>query len=213
VTRVRPGAVALFLVLVAGCAERGVTSGPPAGTGAGTWAAVALASTLAAVVLAALYLLPARRGGGATFAAAVLALQAGAATVGGAVIIGAALRSGQLVDRPADAEQAASLVRLTGLDGRDVGFFRLAAGLTFVLGALLVVILVLAARFAADRDPLERVLASGVLAIEVVASLAAAVVVVVIGDDGLPFLLPALAFPVLVIALVTCWPRPAPRIP
>ena len=95
-----------------------------------------MAAAAAALVLAALIVLPAWRPGGFGFAAGLLALQAGGVAVGGAVIIGAAVRSEQLLDRPADAEQAASLLRLTGLDGGDVGFFRCIVVVTVVLGGL-----------------------------------------------------------------------------
>ena len=108
--------------------------------------------------------------------------------------------------RPADAEQAVSLVRLTGLDGGDVGFFRIVAVLTVVLGSLVVAILVLSARFAADVDPVERTLACCVLAIESLIS-ASAVVVGLLGHHSLPFALTAAAFPPIVLAIVKCWPH------
>jgi len=200
-------AAAATLFLTAGCAERGVVSGPPPDTGAGTWAAVIIAAVAATVVLAALLVLPGRRGGGSRLAAAVLGLQAAGVAVSGAILIGAAVRSEQLLGRPADAEQAASLLHLTGLDGRDVGFFRLVAGVTFVLGVLLVVVLALAARFAADADVVERTLASCVLGTEVVASITAGVLMVIFDDHSLPFLLPVAALPILVLALVRCWPH------
>ena len=209
IRRPRLVAAAATLLLSAGCAERGVTSGPPPDTGAGTWAAVIIAAVAATLVLAALFVLPGRRGGGSRLAATVLALQAAGVAVGGAVVIGAAIRSEQLLGRPADAEQAASLLHLTGLDGRDAGFFRLVAGVTFVLGALLVVVLALAARFAADTDAVERTLASCVLATEVVASITTGVLMVVFDDRSLPFLLPAAALPILVVATVRCWPHRA----
>ncbi len=194
------------LVLAAGCAERGVTSGPPGSTGTGTWVAVVVAGVLAVVVLAALLLAPGWRRGGSVFAAGVLALQAAGAAVGGAILIGVAVRGEQLLGRPDDAEQAASLVRLTGLDGGDAGFFRLMVGVTVVLGALVIVVLALAARFAADVDPTERFLASALLALECAMS-AVCGVLVLLGDGSRPVTIPAAALPVLVLALVTCWPR------
>jgi hypothetical protein len=75
-----------------------------------------------------------------------------------------------------------------------------------VLGVLLVIVLALAARFAADVDPLERMLACGTLAVEALVS-AAAAVAIVLGHDSPPFILAAAAFPVLVVAVLTCWPH------
>ncbi|MEQ1787697.1 MAG: hypothetical protein ABL966_11635 [Acidimicrobiales bacterium] len=199
------GTVAIALLL-AGCADRGIVSGPPDSTGAGTWIAVGTAATAAALVLAALLVLPAARPGGSAFAAGLLAIQAGAAIVGGAVLLGAAVRGGQLVDRAPDAEQAASLLRLSGLDGGDTGFFWLVAVLTVLLGSLVVAVLVLSARFAADTDPLERTLACCVLAIEALIS-GVAVVLGLLGHHSLPFALTAAALPALVLAIVKCWPH------
>ena len=89
-----------------------------------------------------------------------------------AIIVGAAVRSDQLLDREAGAEQAASILRLTSLDGRDSGFFTLIVLVTVIVGGLLIALLVLAARFAADTDPVERVLAAGLLGVEVLGSVA-----------------------------------------
>jgi uncharacterized membrane protein len=207
VTPLRPGAaVTALLLFTAGCADRGLASGPTSSPGAGTWTVVGSAATAAALVAAALVVLPAWRAGGAAFAAGLLAAQAGGVLVGGAVLLGAAVRSEQLITRPADTEQAASLLRLTGLDGGDAGFFRVLAVLTAVLGSLLLVVLVMAARFAADRDHLERMLAAAVLAFEAAAS-GAAVVLVALGHRSLPFVAGAAALPVLAVAAATCWPR------
>jgi len=202
----RGALVAGGLLLSAGCADRGLASGPAAPPGPGTWVAVASAALAATVVLAALAVLPARRPGGSAFAAGLLAIQAGAVVVGAAVIVGAALRSRHLVTRPDRTEQAASLLRLTGLDGGDAGFFPLVAGVTVALGLLLAVVLVLAARCAADADPLERGLAAGVLSVEVVASGVAAAFVL-LGARLLPVTLAAVALPILVAAVAAVWPR------
>lgn len=195
----------LPVLLTSGCAQRGLVSGPPSPPGAGTWLLVGAAASAAACVLAALIVLPASRPGGCAFAARLLALQAGAVVVGGAVLVGGALRGATLVERADGAEQAASLLQLGGLDGRDPGFFHLVAGLTVVLGGLLVAVLVLAARFAADVDPVERRLACCLLAVE---ALVAAVAVVrgLGGHLGLPFALTAAFLPPLVVAIVKCRP-------
>ncbi len=194
-------------VVLGGCADRGLASAPSSSTGAGTWAAVAAAAVLVVVVVAALVALPGRDGrDGARLAEAVLALQAGAVALGTAVVVGAAVRSDQLITREPGAEQASSLLRLTGLDGGDSGFFPIVAVVSVLLGGLLLVITVLATRFAAGRDPLERALACGLLALESVAA-ATVAVFLVLGERGLPVVLPALALPVLVAAALTARPR------
>jgi hypothetical protein len=197
--------VALMALALGGCADRGLAAGPPSNTGTGTWAVVTFAAVAATVMLAALIVLPAMRPGGSVIGSWVLALQAGGVAVAAAILIGAAIRSEQLLDDP-DAEQAASLLRLTTLDGRDSGFFTLMVLLTLVLGGLLIAVLVLTARFAADTDHLERVFASGLLTLEAAAS-AGSGVVVLLGFRHLGFVLPATALPVLVIAAVASWPR------
>jgi hypothetical protein len=209
--RQRAVAITACAALLGGCADRGVVSGPSSSPTASTWAAVVVAMVLATVVLAALIALPAMRPGGAKVAAWVLALQAGGVAVGGAIVIGAAVRSEQLVDRPPDAEQAASLLRLTALDG-NAGFFTLVALLVAVVGGLLVAVLAIAARFAADIDTVERVLASALLGLEVLASVTCGVLVA-LGFRHTGFVLPALALPALVVAAWSAWPKapsPAP---
>jgi hypothetical protein len=201
----RTGVLAMVLV-ASGCAERGVVSEPPSTTEAGTWVAVAVAATAATLVLTALIVLPAWRPGGSGFAAGLLGVQAAAAIVGGSVLVGAALRGATLVARPDDAEQAVSLVQLSGLDGGDTGFFRLVAVLTIVLGGLLVAVLVLGARFAADIDPVERTLACCILAVESLIS-GLAVVLGLLGHHSLPFALASAALPAIVLAIVKCWPH------
>jgi hypothetical protein len=99
-----------------------------------------------------------------------------------------------------------SLLSISGLDGSKRGFFLLMAGMVLVLGGLLVTVLALAARFAADRDPLERFLACGTLALEALLSVTA-IVVWVLGYQHLPVLIMAAALPVFVVGAVACWPR------
>lgn len=197
---------ALGLLLLAGCAERGVVSGPSSSVGTGTWILVGVAASAAIAVLAALIVLPAWRPGGCGFAAWFLGLQAGALVVGGALLLGVALRGATLVERADGAEQAASLIRLGGLDGRDASFHYLMAVLTVALGGLLLAVLVLAARFAADVDPVERTLTCCVLAVEALVS-GIAVVLGLLGHTSLPFALTAAALPALVLGIVKCWPH------
>jgi hypothetical protein len=200
------GAAALVLATTAGCAERGLASGPASSPGTSTWLIVALAATLPALLLAALVMLPRRPSGGSPLTVAVLAAQAGAALVGVAVLLGAALQSRRLVARPAGAEEANSLLGLSGLDGGDVEFFTLMAAVIGVLGALVVVVLVVAARCADDPDPVNRALASAVLVVEAGGG-AVALVLVVLGSRGLPFIVPAAALPLAVLAAISGWPR------
>lgn len=199
---------AVLVLPLTGCAERGLASGPSSPASLTTWTAVVVAATAAALVLAALVVLPRRPSGGSILAAGFLALEAGAAVVGGAALLGVAVRSQALVTRGADAEQAASLLRLSGLDGRDTGFFNLMAVLIATVGALLVAVLVLAARAAADGDPVDRLLASAVLVVETGLCVAAGVLVIV-GFRGLPYTIPAAALPLVALVTVASWPRPA----
>ena len=194
------------------CADRGLASGPPSSPGTGTWAAVTVAAIAATVVLGALIVLPALRPGGSVIGSWVLALQAGGVAVASAIIVGAAVRNEQLLDQAPDAEQAASLLRLSALDGQDSGFFTLIVLVTVIVGGLLIAALALVARFAADTDPLERWLATGLLGLEVIGSLTCGVLVA-LGFRHLGFVLPLLALPILVIATVAVRPRrgaPAP---
>jgi hypothetical protein len=209
----RAAALVAATVALAGCADRGLVSGPSEPATDGTWAAVTLAAVGVTGVLAALVVLPARRPGGSALASWVLAIQAGGVALAGSILVGAAIRNEQLVER-ADAEQAASLLRLSGLDGGG-GYFSLIVAVTSVLAVLLVAALTLAARAAADDDPLERLVAAGVLGVEALASLTC-IGFVLFGFRHAGFVLPALAFPVLVAAAVAAWPpkelepQPAP---
>ncbi|MEO7427997.1 MAG: hypothetical protein ABIY48_01320 [Acidimicrobiales bacterium] len=193
-------------LLSGGCAERGLITRPDTQPGGGTWAAVWVAGVLAAVLAGALLTLPAWRSrAGARLAVGVLALQAGGVTVVGAVLVGVAVRSWQLVGHPADAAPSIALFRLSRIDG-DTAFFALMAASALVVGILLLALIAAAARLAAGSDPMERSMASALLAIEMGAS-GWATVRLLLGARGLPFLLPALAFPVLGVAFATCWPR------
>ena len=203
----RAAALAAAAAALGGCADRGVVSGPSEPPSTGTWAAVTVAAGAITIVLAALLVLPARRPGGSTLASWVLALQAGGVALAGSTLVGAAIRNEQLVERSGD-EQAASLVRLSGLDGGG-DYFSLVVFVTSVLAALLVAALALAARGAADHDPVERTIVTGVLVVEAIASLVC-VGLVVYGFRHTGLVLAALAFPLLVAAAVAAWPSEAP---
>lgn len=205
-TRVRPAIGLVGLALLAGCAERGVVSGPDGGPSTAAQGVVATAALLAASVLTALVLVGAGRSGGRRLAALVLAGQAAALTLTTAVLAGAAVRGEQLLDRPDDAEQAASLLRLGGLDGREAGFYRLMAVTVVVLGLLAIALASVAARCAAGHDPTGRAVATLLLGAETVGS-AVALVFVALGDRGQVVVAAATALPLLGAATWSAWPR------
>jgi asparagine N-glycosylation enzyme membrane subunit Stt3 len=77
---------------------------------------------------------------------------------------------------------------------------------SLVLGLLLLVLLVLAARFASGRDHLERGIAAAVLGVESLAAIMA-LGFVAAGDRGRILLMAAAALPILVAATWVTWPR------
>lgn len=196
----------LGALALGGCADRGVVSGPNGSTPATTTAAVVVAVALVVVVLAAIVLTGAWSRGGARLASVVLAAQAAGVWVATAVLLGMAVRGDQLVDHPAEAEQAASLLALSGLDGREPAFFRLMLAAVAVLGGLTLALLALSARLAAGRQPADRIVSCAVLAIETLAS-ALAVGFVLAGDRGQIVLAGAALLPVVAAATWSSWPR------
>jgi hypothetical protein len=200
------GGIAASGLLASGCAERQLVTQPSNPPGTGSWAAVAIAGGLAAVVVGLLLTLPAwRQRGGARLAVVVLTAQTGAVVVLATVLTGVAVRSWQLIDRPADAAPATALVRLSRVDG-DTAFFALMVLLTVVLAGLLATLTALAARFAAGTDPLQRSIASALLAVEI-GGCGYAIVCLLLGAHGWPYVAGALATPFVALALVACWPR------
>jgi hypothetical protein len=197
------------LALSGGCAERGIISRPDTPPSALAWAAVWLAGVLAALIIGVLLTLPAWRArGGARLAVTFLTLQTGAVAVTGTVLAAVSVRSWQLIGRSPDAHPAVALVRLSGVDG-DTAFFAIMTVAAAVLTVLLVTLTSMATQLAAGSDPLERSVASALLAIELGGS-GYAIVRLALGAHGLPYLTSALAFPLLVVAFATCWPRQAP---
>lgn len=197
---------AALLTVLGGCAERRLTARPSTPQGAGTWVAVWLAGALAALVVGVLLTLPVwRRRTGARLAVTVLTAQTGAMAVVGALLVGVALRSGQLADTPDDAVASVALVRLSRVDG-DETFFNLMLLVLLIVAPLLVTLTALAARFAAGHAAGERWAATALLALQLGGS-TYAVVRLVLGAHGLPYLGGALAFPVIAAALASCWPR------
>lgn len=200
----------LLLVLASGCADRHVISEPTTPAGPGTWGVVAAACFGAVVLLALLVLLPSRQERIAGLAAWILALEAGAVVVVTAVVVAAALRTGNLLGQDDPATAPTSLIRLSGRDGDADGFYVLMAGLTAVLGGLAAAVLGLGARLAAG-DATERVIAGALVALQAGASAAAAVLFVANGPDDAWLGVAAVPLPLLVWACTTCWPtRSAP---
>ncbi|MGQ0435021.1 MAG: hypothetical protein ACT452_21745 [Microthrixaceae bacterium] len=200
------GLAALSALAVGGCAERGLTAAPERAPSAWTWVVVWAAGVVAALVTGVLLTLPAwQRRGGARLAVAVLTLQTGALAVAGVVLTAVAARSWQLVDASEGAPRAVALLRLSRVDG-DGGFL---AAVTLTLGILTIVTGVLSAataRLANGTDAIERSIASAVLALELVGAGYLALQLA-LGASGLPYQGGAAAVPVLIAALVTCWPR------
>jgi hypothetical protein len=194
-------------LLVGGCATRGVASGPTTEPGVATWVVIGVAASAAAAVLGLLLVHSDRRRGGVPLVAALLALQAGGVVVGASVLVGLAVRSGQLAGRPADAELASSLVRVSRLDG-DGSLALLIVLLVVVLAGLTTLLLGLAARFAAGTDRVERWTVVGVLGAELLAT-AYAVARVASGDRAVVWMVVALQLPLVVAALVAGWPARA----
>lgn len=211
-TGMRALALAAVAMSAGGCAERGLVTRPDRAPGPGTWTAVWVAGTVAALVVGVLLTLPAlRERGGARLAAAILSVQTGTVVVAGTVLTAVGVRSWQLMDRPLDAEPAAALVRLSRVDG-DTAFLALMVIVTVATCGLVATITALAARFAAGTDVLERSVACTVLGVELAGS-GYAIARLALGDRGWPYLGSGLAFPVLVAALVSCWPRPTRTVP
>ena len=196
------------VALAGGCAERRLTAGPGSPPSTGTWTLVWIAGALAAVVTGVLLTLPAwRERRGARLAVAVLTLQTGAVAVTGVVLVGVAMRTGQLLERAPDAAASVALVRLSSVDG-DADLFSLFVLLLVIGGAPLVMLLGLCTRFAAGDDAVERSSAFALLAIQVGGASYAAVRLL-LGSSGLPYLLPTVLLPVLVAAAVSAWPSRA----
>lgn len=201
--------VVIAVVLAGGCAERRLVTRPEAAPTTGTWVAVWVAGALAAVVAGVLLTLPAwRERRGARLAVAVFTAQAGALAVAGTVLVGVAMRTGSLLERAPDAAASVSLVRLSAVDG-DPDLFSLFVLLLVIGGAPLVMLVALCTRFAASDDTLEQSSAFALLVLEI-GGAAYATVRLLLGDRGLPYVVPAVLLPVLVAAAINAWPRHAP---
>ncbi len=192
-------------MVLSGCAERGLVAAPEHRQGASTWAAVWVAGLLAAALAGLALTLPAwRTRSGSRFATGVLTLQTGGVAVVGTLLVGLAVRSWQLIERPLDSPPAHALVRLSRVDG-DTALFSLLTLTIVVLGVLLVVLLGVATRFAASDEPVERWVACAILGLEIGGAVTLGVLMA-FGHRGWPFLGGVVALPLLVAAFATCWP-------
>jgi hypothetical protein len=134
---------------------------------------------------------------------ALLTLHAGVVAVVGVVTTAAAVRSWQLVGRSPTASTA-TLLDVSRIDGDGSMYALLVLALAFGT-VLAVVALSLAARFAAGTDPAERMVACAVLGLEIcVGGYAGAHLLT--GSHSPVVLLVALQLPVVMLAMVSCWP-------
>jgi len=205
--RVLPPAL-LASLAVGGCAERQLVAAPATEPGTASWLAVGVAAAAASLLLGVLMALPAwrRDRGRATFPSVVLAWFSGAAALGCTVLVGVAVRSWQLIDRPVEESAAPALLRISAADG-DTGFFALMVLTIAVAGGLLVLLLTLAARWSAGDDPTGRAIAAVVLAVVAVAGVASAAMVVGSGSRAWPYLTMTAATPVVIAAFTTSLSR------
>lgn len=170
-----------------------------------SWTVVVVATVLAAAPFGVLLTWPVwRRTRRWRPVPALLALHAGAVVVVGAIAVAAAGRSWQLVDRDPQEEAAAALLDVSRIDG-DRALYALLVLLLVALTGLLTLLLAQAARFAAGEDPGGRTIACAVLGLEIgVAGLALAQLVS--GDRSALTWLGVGHLPLLIAAMVACWP-------
>jgi hypothetical protein len=134
---------------------------------------------------------------------ALLALHAGVAFVVGVVATAAAVRSWQLVGRPT-TENASALLQVSRIDGNGSLYALLVLAIAF--GTLLAVAaLTLAARFAAGSDPAERMVACGVLGLEICLGGYAGAHLLT-GSHSPVAILVTLQLPLTMLAMISCWP-------
>jgi hypothetical protein len=171
----------------------------------GDWIAVVAAVVVASVPVGVLLTWSVwRRGSGPRLVPALLTLHAGAVVVVGTIGAAAAARSWQLVDPDRREEAASALLDVSRIDG-DQSLYALLVLLLVAVTGLLAVLLAQAARFAAGDDPGGRTIACAVLGLEIgVAGLGLAQVVT--GETTALTWLGLGHLPVLIAAMVSCWP-------
>jgi hypothetical protein len=171
----------------------------------GAVVAVVVAASVLAVVVGVLCTLPlGTRRNGPRLVPALLTVQAGGVLVVATVATAAAVRSWQILDRPADAHVAHTLLTVSRVDG-DGSVFALIVLALVALGALSTALLLIAARYAATTDPTERAIACAVLGLEIGLSgygLAACIG----GSRSVPAVLAVVNLPLAMAAMVGCWP-------
>ena len=169
------------------------------------WVLVVLASLLAAVPVGVLLTWPVwRRSGGRRLVPALLTLHVGVVMVVGTIGTAAAVRSWQLVEREPQQEAASALLDVSRVDG-DRALYALLVLLLVAITGLLALLLSQAARFAAAADAVGRTIACAVLGLELgLAGLGLARLVT--GDRSALTWVAVAHLPVLVAAMVVCWP-------
>jgi hypothetical protein len=174
----------------------------------GEWIVVSVAVVLAGGTFGVLLNRPLWLGGSRPgLVSAMLSVHAGLAAVIGVVTASAAARSWQLIGRPL-TENAAGLLDVSRTDGDGSMYALLVMALAFATG-LTVTALALGARFADGDDPAERIVACAVLAFELcIGGYGAARVLD--GNAGVVAVLLTLHLPVLMYAMVRCWPPVEP---
>ena len=140
---------------------------------------------------------------GSRFVAGLFALHAGAAVVGGTLATAAAIRSWQLVGEP-DEHAADALVDVSRVDG-DASMYALLVLLLAAATGLIGLLLATATRLAASSHPIDRAIACGILGLELGAS-GLGLAWVASGSRAPLALLGVAHLPVLMAAMVVCWP-------
>jgi hypothetical protein len=175
---------------------------------AAEWAAVVVATVLTAVPVGVLLTWSVWAGGasrpGRRFVPGLLTLHAGAAVILGVIGTGAAVRSWQLVDRDRREEAAGALLDVSRIDGDQALYALLVLFLVAVTG-LLAVMLSQAARFAAGSDPGARSIACAVIGLEI-GGAGVGLAQLATGDRSAWVLAAVGHLPVLIAAMVACWP-------
>lgn len=141
------------------------------------------------------------------FVPAMLSLHAGLALTTGLVATAALSRSWQLFGKPATG--TVPLLDVSRIDGDKemYALLVLAAAFTTLLAVLA---LALGARFAAGDDPTERIVACGVLGLEICLSGYAAAQVLG-GSRSVAALVATAHLPLVMVAMVVCWPPVEPE--
>jgi hypothetical protein len=171
----------------------------------GSWAAVVVATVVASATLGALFTRPIwTRRDRSRLVPLLLALQGGAALVVGAIVAGAAVRSWQLVDRPASAPVRRTLMTVSRVDG-DGSIFALVVLAVVAAAVLGAVVLFLAARFATTDAPAERTIACVVLGLQV-GLCGYGLAALLGGTRTAATVVSVVNLPLAMAAMVACWP-------